>query len=333
MKVLITGGSGFIAEALCDVLRREGVVFCCLDVKAPRRDSDANSFRQVDIRDHAALRFAMQEFRPSHVVHLAAKVDLLGRSLADYDTNTDGVRSLCLAVSECTSVKRVIYTSSQLVCRPGYVPKSDIEYAPHTLYGESKVLTEKIVRAENGGGVEWCLVRPTTVWGPGMGPHYQSFLAQIVRGRYFHVGHGRLHKSYAYVGNIAYQYWKFLGAPAETINRRTFYLADYEPLSLREYANRLQVAMGARRIPSIPKVCAWSMAAIGTIVANTVWPNFPFTLFRLRNILTEYVFDLSATRDVCGPLPYTFEEGVKATASWYLAEIDERHKKASGVPA
>ena len=127
-----------------------------------------------------------------------------------------------------------------------------MEYCPDTLYGKSKVLTEKIVREEDGGGVTWCLVRPTTVWGPHMKPHYQNLLRYIQQRRYFHVGRRERYKSYGFAGNVAYQYYKLLMAPAEKVHRKTFYLADYEQLSLRAYVNQLQAGLGAPPIPPVP---------------------------------------------------------------------------------
>ena len=70
------------------------------------------------------------------------------------------------------------------------------------------ITLDKIVREQNGGGCEWCLVRPTTVWGPGMSAHYQLFLRMVQGGYYVHVGHDQLWKSYSYIDNIAFQYWR-----------------------------------------------------------------------------------------------------------------------------
>ena len=114
-------------------------------------------------------------------------------------------------------------SAASAMCR-----RDDTDYTADTLYGQSKVRTEQIVRSADGGGREWCLARPTTVWGPGMSAHYQRFLRMIERGYYFHVGHGPLWKSYSYIDNIAFQYWRLLAAPADQIQRRTFYLADYD---------------------------------------------------------------------------------------------------------
>ena len=47
------------------------------------------------------------------------------------------------------NLKRVIFASSMYVCIPGYMPKSFEDYAPHTLYGESKVETEKRIKEKN----------------------------------------------------------------------------------------------------------------------------------------------------------------------------------------
>ena len=69
----------------------------------------------------------------------------------------------------------------------------------------------------------------------------------IERGYYFHVGNGPLWKSYSYIENIAFQYWRLLEAPAELIHRKTFYLADYEPIDLLAWSDAFQRAFRSRR--------------------------------------------------------------------------------------
>jgi nucleoside-diphosphate-sugar epimerase len=139
----------------------------------------------------------------------------------------------------------------------------------------------------------------------------------ICRGRYFHVGRAPLWKSYSYVGNIAHQYMRLLQAPGETIHRRTFYLADYVPIDLLAWCDALQRALQAPPIPHIPLAIAKALAWGGDIANALGFRQLPFNSFRLRNIRTQYQFDLEATREVCGPLPYTVEQGVEATAAWF----------------
>jgi GlcNAc-P-P-Und epimerase len=315
MKVLVTGSSGFIGQALVRRLRAEGCEVAGLD-KAPGATTD----KVCDILDAARLTETVQQFAPDALVHLAARIDLDEKNnLAGYAANIDGVENVIAAVRLTPSIKRAIWTSSQLVCRVGYVPHDDTDYKADTLYGQSKVRTEQIVRQQDGADREWCLVRPTTVWGPGMSAHYQRFLRMIQRGYYFHVGRTPLWKSYSYIENIAFQYWKLLLAPTDAIQRRTFYLADYEPIDLLAWSDAFQRAFGSRPIPHMPLGFANMLAYCGDAVNAAGLTKFPFNSFRLNNVLTQYQFDLKPTEAVCGQLPFNMEQGVAATAAWLQA--------------
>jgi len=323
MKVLIIGNSGLIGRWIVGQLKREGFQVIGMDKVQPPFSDDADEYFVCDILNRSMLISEMRRISPDAIIHLAARTDLLETSdIHGYAANIDGVRNVIDAVRQTPTIRRVIYTSSQLVCRIGYVPKSDTEYCPNTLYGESKVLTEKIVREEDGGSVEWCLTRPTTVWGPYMNPHYQTMLRLIRKGLYFHCGGGKLYKSYSYAGNIAYQYLRLLTANIDEIHRKTFYLADYEPLSLRDYTEGLAREMSAPQIRTVPLAVARVLAVAGDTLNACGVRRFPFNSFRLNNILTEYVINLSSTKSVCGPEPFTKEQGIKDTAKWFLS-LDE----------
>ncbi|WMT72559.1 NAD(P)-dependent oxidoreductase [Bradyrhizobium sp. Ash2021] len=312
MKVLVTGSSGFIGQALVRRLGAAGWEVAGLD-----KGSSAASEYLCDILDAARLNEIVQSLAPDALVHLAARTDLDETAkLAGYATNIEGVQNLIAAIRLTPSIKRAIWTSSQLVCRVGYVPRDDTDYKADTLYGLSKIRTEQIVREEDGAVREWCLVRPTTVWGPGMSPHYQRFLRMIERGHYFHVGNSPLRKSYSYIENIAFQYLRLLEAPADLIHRKTFYLADYEPIDLLSWSDAFQRALQSRPIPHVPIALARMLARCGDAVNAIGLKRFPFNSFRLNNVLAQYQFDLRPTEAVCGPLPYTMEQGVAETAAW-----------------
>jgi GlcNAc-P-P-Und epimerase len=317
MKILVTGASGLIGRWLVDRLMTEGVTVVGLDVLTAIETRPGYTHFQGSILDRSFVKSVFAETAPNAVVHLAARVDLNGARVDDYPENVQGVENLIAAVQDCISVRRVIYTSSQLVCRVGYVPRADTEYCPDTPYGESKVMTEQIVRQADGGGREWVICRPTTVWGPYMNVHYQRFLQYISVGRYCHITRRQLYKTYGYVGNVAWQYYKFLTAPSEAVSGKTFYVADYEPISLREYADGLQRQFGARAIKTYPYWVAWLGAKAGDLMILLGRTNFPVNSFRLHNIMTEYRFDMESTRLVCGELPYRFIDGVIETANWY----------------
>jgi nucleoside-diphosphate-sugar epimerase len=301
-KVLVTGAAGFIGRHV---------------VAALGDDAVGIDTREADLRDRFRLIEQLRAAAPAAIVHLGARTDLGGQSLADYAANTDGVANLISAIDSTPSVERCLFASSQLVCKVGYVPRDEHDTCADTQYGKSKVLGEEIVRAWNSGRVTWCLLRPTTIWGPGMGAHYQRFLRMIERGRYVHVGRRPLYKSYGYVGNAVHQIRRFLSAPSDRIHGRTFYLADYQALSLRGWAEAIQRELGAAPIRTIPEPAARSIALAGDVVNRLGWSSFPFNSFRLRNVLTEYQFDLRATEEICGPLPYSMNDGVRALVAWF----------------
>lgn len=322
MRVLITGSSGFIGSSLVRACSAQGDQVLGVDVKPPIDKQHTYLFQECDICNLSNLSKIISDFQPEVIYHLAARTDLLEKvNIQGYQSNIIGVRNLITSISQVKSVKRCIFTSSQLVCRVGYIPLDQFDYQPSTLYGESKVLTEQIVRETDGGEVEWCICRPTTVWGPGMSVHYQKFLNLIQTGRYFHISNRPLYKSYSYIGNIVYQYQKMMAAPVDQIHQRIFYLADYEPISLRDWANSIQAHMGAKSIPTYPEVLARLAAYLGNCICALGYRNFPFNSFRLNNILTEYIFDLSPTAKVCGELPFTMDEGVKAMVKWKKDKI------------
>lgn len=317
MRVLITGNAGLIGSQVVKTLASDMIV-----AGVDKRDMEAPlgvaAHYVCDILNADRLAEIFNEFAPDAVVHLAARVDLdETRDLRGYSANIDGVANLVRAIRSSGSVKRCIWTSTQLVCRVGYIPRDALDYQPNTLYGQSKVQTETMVRESDGADREWCIVRPTTVWGPGMSPHYQRLLKMILGGRYFHVGRKPLRKSYGYVGNVAHQFRRLLEAPKDQIHQRTFYLADYDPIDLVTWSNELQRCLGAPPIPSIPRELAIVLARMGDALNAAGWRKFPFNSFRLRNILTEYQVDTADIRAICGPLPYTMGQGVAETVAWF----------------
>jgi len=223
-------------------------------------------------------------------------------------------------LASAPKIQRVIFTSTQLISRIGHQVASLADARPDTYYGESKLLGEKMIHAYPRKPYVWTIVRPTTVWGPGMMAHYRRFIGFVERGLYFHVSKRPLEKSYGYIENVAHQYCQILQAESGLVSGKTFYLADYDPLSLRTYTNEIARCLGAAPVRTLPLGVCRVLALLGDFMAKLGLSRFPFTSFRLRNILTEYVYNLSDTEMVCGPLPVGFTQAVERTVAWYKAD-------------
>lgn len=319
LRVLVTGSAGFIGFHLAELLAQRDHIVFGLDSRLPVAPTCGVEHRVCDLLNATDLQRTIDEIQPDAVAHLAAVTHIQGTSLAEYAPNLAGVENLSAAIARNGHVARVVCTSTQLVSRVGHQPRSDEAYDPTTVYGESKVRTEQIWRSSDGGGTTWCIVRPTTIWGPGMNPHYLRFFGMIRTGRYVHVGRNAVRKTYGFVGNTTYQYAQLLDAPASSIHRRVFYLGDYDPIDLRAWAEAFREELGAPPIRTVPVTMARAVARLGDVVNVAGFTRFPFNSFRLRNVLTPSVVDLSATEAVCGPLPYPLHDGIVQTAAWLRA--------------
>lgn len=318
MATVVTGSSGFIGRAMVARLRARGMRVIGVDVASASDGHRHVDDRLADITDLGAIRELFAEVRPDYLINLAARTDISPTArVYEYGANVDGVANLLRCVQETGTVRRAVWISTQLVSRIGRMPLTDTDYSSTNTYGDSKAVGEKLVRSFGGGGTEWVIGRPTTIWGPGMSAHYQALLRYIERRRYFHVGDNPLLKSFGFIHNTTYQIERLLLAERELVHGQTFYLADYEPLELKTWCNALADALGAPHPPTMPVALAKCAARAGDVLAKTVAPRFPFNSFLLGNILTPYPFDMSGLKRVVGELPFGFGDAIKLTVEWY----------------
>jgi len=314
-RVLVTGGSGFIGTNLINSLVHDGVQVINLDINRPVIPDHDSCRARADILDYPEVIRVFHDFRPEYVVHLAARTDLdENAGLEGYAANTDGVRNICRAVNDTVSVKRAIISSSMLVCRPGYVPESDDDYAPTTLYGRSKVLTEKITR-DSGMSCVWTLVRLTTIWGPYHMRLKGELFRLLKKGLYMHPGNRPVMKTYGYVGNTVFQIRKILDGLTDMVNGKTYYLGD-PAINLRHWVGEFSKRLKDRDVIELPLPLMKSLARAGDFMAGFGFSRFPMTSFRLGNMTIENVLDINPILEVSGILPFTMTEGIDETVRW-----------------
>ena len=319
--ILITGGSGFIGTNLIEKLKTEGKYeLLSLDIKEPKISEHKRIWKKVDLRNKGDVDGAITSFMPDYVIALGARTDLNGKTLDSYDANIGGVKNVLSALDEVPNVKRLIYASSMYVCEPGYMPKDFEDYAPHTLYGESKVETEKIIKSANPK-YTWSIIRPTSIWGPWFGEPYDKFFRIVMNRMYFHMGERACKKTYGYIDNAIYQIFSILNAPEERVNKRVFYLGDYEGYDITEWSNEIAKECGFK-IPHIPYFCFVLAGWFGDFLKLFVI-HFPMTSFRLHNMTTDNVHNLSLIQELAPDIPVSRIEGTKRTLKW-IREIETK---------
>jgi len=152
MKVLVTGGAGYIGSVTVEMLLDAGHEVIIFDnfERGHRAALDARaSLIEGDLRNQAAIESAMQEANPEAVIHFAAYA-LVGESMAMpekyFDNNVKGGINLAGAMLK-NGVKRIIFSSTCATYgQPKEIPiKESTPQHPTNPYGESKLMFEKIL--------------------------------------------------------------------------------------------------------------------------------------------------------------------------------------------
>lgn len=313
-RILVTGGSGFIGTNLIEYLiSTQDFEILNIDFQEPKIKERVDIWKDIDIREKDKFICAIIDFNPDFVVHLAARTDLRGNTLMDYDAEISGVSNLLEALDKCSNIKRAVFASSMYVCEPGYMPKDFDDYAPHTLYGEAKVETEKRIKTKNPE-YTWCIIRPTSIWGPWFGEPYDKFFHIVLKHMYFHMGKRACKKTYGYIDNTVYQIMSLLNVSAEMINHGVYYLGDYTPYPISEWAEEI-ASVERIKIPHVPYFFFKVMGWVGDLL-KVVGISFPMTSFRLHNMTTDNIHDLSPIERIAPHLPVTRIDGTKRTLEW-----------------
>lgn len=322
MKIIVTGGSGFIGTNLINqLLQKSDNQVLNIDNKPAKTEEIQKITAICDICDKDALLSIVLDFNPDYIIHLAARTDLNGETLSEYDANISGVENILSAASMLPSLKKILITSSMLVCGPGFNPKNQFDYAPTTLYGQSKVQTEKKVWS-NKPKCDWAILRPTSIWGPWFGEPYKNFFDMVLAHRYFHIGRKSCTKTYGYIGNAVYQIMQIMQNPTEEESNKVFYIGD-SPTNIEEWANEIASEAGIK-IPRCPYVLIKLAAKVGDMLKKIGIP-FPMTTFRLRNMTTDNIVDLTPTDKIAPDVPYTRIEGIRKTLDWIKNPAEENH--------
>ena len=310
--MLITGGSGFIGTNAVEHFKDKYEVMN-IDFRKPQIEEHMPYWNDVDIRDGEKLEKAVFDFDPDYILHLAARTDLGGETIDDYSANIIGVENLLKAVAKLTHLKKILVTSSMLVCHVGYVPKDQFDYSATTLYGKSKVETEKLTW-NAGLKCDWALLRPTSIWGPWFHEPYRNFFNMVKRRAYFHIGHKGCTKTYGYVGNSIYQIDCMLHSDTTDKDNKVFFIGDRPPIDITEWANQIGHELGFK-IPVMPWLLI-KMAAYFGDALKMAGIKFPMTSFRLKNMTTNNIMPLDNTYGVAPNPPFSRIEGIRHTLKW-----------------
>lgn len=216
MKVLVTGGAGFIGSHIVDTLLESGVKVAVVDDLSTGRLENINpavDFYLVKVEDEE-FNEVLARVKPDAVIHHAAQIDVqrsLQEPLADARINILGAINL-LEACRRFRVGKVIYASSAAVYgSPACLPvDEDHVIEPQSPYGASKHTVEHYLKIYNEiYGIKTTVLRYSNVYGPrqdasGEGGVVAVFADHFLSGRNPRIfGDGEQTRDFIYVGDVA----------------------------------------------------------------------------------------------------------------------------------
>jgi nucleoside-diphosphate-sugar epimerase len=331
MKVLVTGGAGFLGGGLCRGLLARGDT----PISFQRRHSAALEALGVeqrlgDLADAAAVQRAFEGV--DAVLHNAAKAGQWGSRESYFSANVTGTDNV-IAACRARGITRLVYTSTPSVTHSGRTPveggnETNTPYGEHfkAWYPASKKIAEQRLLAANDGKLATVALRPRLIWGPGDTQLLPRLVDRAVAGRLRFVGDGENRMDTTFIENAVDAHLRALDAlqPAAACAGRAYFISNGEPLSAREIVNDLLRAADA---PEVDKTIPFAAAYAAGAALELAWRMLrldgepPMTRFLAEQLSTPHWYDISAAERDFGYRPrVSVAEGLAQTAAWWRRE-------------
>ncbi len=311
MRVLVTGGSGFLGRAICTQLIAAGHAVRAFQRNShPELDRLGVDQRLGDLGDLDAVMSACEDV--DAIVHSAALVGGWGTVEGFYDTNVRGTDHV-LAACELNGVRKLVFTSSASVVFAG----SDLEgvdesaaYAKKysSAYAHTKAMAEQRVLDANGGELAAVALRPHFIWGPGDTNLLPGIVARARAGRLRLVGDGSKRVDTVYVDNAAAAHVLALRALSigSPIAGKAYFVSQGEPVTHEHLINAWLLAAGlppeTRHIsPPLARTLGTILETLYRTVGSRTAP--PLTRFFVEQMATSHWFNIDAARRDLGYAP------------------------------
>lgn len=328
MKLLVTGGGGFLGQALC-----RGLVARGHDVRSfsrtrhPALDALQVEQCQGDLADRDAVLAAARGC--DALFHNAAKAGAWGSYASYHRANVVGTDNV-IAACRRHGIGRLVYTSTPSVTHRATHPVAggtadNVPYARHfkAAYAATKTVAEQAVLAANDPGLATIALRPRLIWGPGDQQLLPRLLARARAGRLRIVGRGDNLIDTTYVDNAAQAHLDAFDhlQPGAACAGRAYFISNGEPRPAREIINALLRAAGA---PEVTKTVPFAVAYAAGALCEGMWHLLPLrgeppmTRFLAEQLVTTHWYDMApANRDLGYAPRVTIDDGLARLAATY----------------
>jgi len=325
MKALVTGGGGFLGQAVVRLLVARGD-----EVRSFSRGSHPElallgvEERRGDLADAAAVARAAAGC--DIVFHVAAKAGIWGPFAEFYAANVSGTANV-VAACRAHGIRSLVYTSSPSVVFAGCDMEGVDESVPYpdrfeAHYPRTKALAEQLVLKASDAELGTVALRPHLIWGPGDNHLVPRIIARGRAGELRRIGSKPCLVDSVYIDNAAEAH--LLAAdrlePGAQIAGKAYFITNGEPLPLWELVNRILAAAAVPPVSrSIPSAVAHAAGCLlEKVYAALALSGEPrMTSFLASELSTAHWFDISAARRDLGYQPrVSIDEGMLRLEQW-----------------
>jgi nucleoside-diphosphate-sugar epimerase len=319
MKVLVTGGGGFLGKALATRLRSRGdEVTSLARGEHPGLLELGVDVQRGDVGDLATVLRAVDGV--DAVVHAAADVSSWGPYARFHRTNVTGTENV---IKACRThrVRRLVYTSSPSVVHGGDDVAGADESLPYAErfdahYPRTKAIAERLVLDANGAELATVALRPHLIWGPGDTQLLPRAVAQAKAGSLRLPGGREKKVDCTYIDNAVDAHLLALDrlVPGAACAGHAYFVSNGEPRPIGALVNQMLAAVGA---PAVDRTIAPGVAYLAGCLAELVHATFRrkgeprITRFVARQMMTSHYFDIrGAERDLGYTPRVSIDEGL-----------------------
>lgn len=329
MKILVTGGGGFVGGYIVERLLARGYTVRSIG-RSPQPELVAKGVEVVcgDLTDATAVAAACEGV--DAVFHVAARAGVWGSWESFYGPNVIGTRNV-LSACRKWQVKRLVYTSTPSVVFNGDSIRGGDESLPYGKnwlchYAETKALAEQEALAANSEKLQVVALRPHLIFGPG-DPHLLPRVIESVKaGRLRIVGDGSAKVDVSYVGNVADAHLDAFDALERGKGAgQAYFISQGEPVDLWPWLNSILEGLGQPPLTQkIPLPLAYGIGAL----CEGVWKVLrrrtdpPITRFVAVELAKDHYFDIRKAQNALGYRPRVpMNEALKLT----IQDLIRRH--------
>ncbi len=318
MKILVTGGTGFLGSHLATaLLERHHEVYLLgrtfMQVQALLSQGAVPV--KADLRDEQAVQGACARME---LVYHAGALSTPWGSYADFSAiNTHGTEHV---ISGCLThkVQRLIYVSSPSTVfngRDQHEVNEEVAYPTHfsSVYSLTKKLGEDLVNAAAATGLQTVIIRPKAIFGPGDQALLPRLIAAARQKRLPQIGTGHNLVDLTYVENVVHAL--LLAAESKTAPGKTYTITNGEHVPLWEIIREVLKRSGlSDQLRQIPLSVALGLASLMEAKAALTGKEPLLTRYAVLILARTQTYDISAARRDLNYIPQiSLAEGIRRT--------------------